>query len=208
MRCLYVLAVLSLSVWASAAEPVNFGRDIQPILSDRCYKCHGPDEAKREADLRFDVEASVRAQRDSRRTVVPGDPAASELINRIESSDADQRMPPPDSKLSLSPREIELLKAWIAQGAKWGGHWAFIKPLRPELPDVGRSSAPSYGDWSHSAIDRFILQRLQQEGLAPSSEATRTQLIRRVLHDDMAWGANPGTGGALGTDLAKSFTQS
>lgn len=184
MRRFLIAACLILPALASAADAtVDFGRDIQPLLSDRCYKCHGPDEAKREADLRFDVEVSVRAERDGKRTVVPGDSAASELVKRTESRDAALRMPPPDSKLSLSAREIELLKAWIAQGAKWGGHWAFTKPVPPKLPDVRRSSASSDSRWPQNAIDTFILQRLLQEGLSPSPEASRTQLIRRVTLD-------------------------
>ena len=183
MRRTLIAVLLISSTCGLAAEPVDFGRDIQPILSDRCYKCHGPDEAKREAELRFDVEESVRAEHDGKRTVLPGNPSASELIKRVESSDPDLRMPPPDSKLSLSPAEIELLKAWVAQGAKWGGHWAFTKPVRPPLPDVRRSSAPLDKDWPRNAIDHFVLDRIQREGLSPSPQATRTQLIRRVTHD-------------------------
>jgi hypothetical protein len=184
MRHSVLAALLVVPAWSFAAEPpVDFGRDIQPILSDRCYKCHGPDEAKREADLRFDMEASVRAERDGKRTVVAGDPPNSELIKRIESSDPVLRMPPPDSKLSLSRAEIELFKAWIAQGAKWGGHWAFTRPMRTPLPSVGPSSAPFQANWPGNAIDTFILERLQQEGLSPSPQASPTQLIRRVTLD-------------------------
>jgi hypothetical protein len=164
--------------WAAAAEPaVDFGRDVQPLLSDRCYKCHGPDEAQREGDLRFDSEESARAERDGKRAIAAGDLLNSELIARIESQDPALRMPPPDSKLSLSPREIELLRTWIVQGAKWGGHWSFSRPIRPPLPAVGRSTASS------DAIDAFILERLQQEGLTPSSPASPAQLIRRVTLD-------------------------
>jgi hypothetical protein len=184
MRRTIILALLAVPAWVVAAEPtVDFGRDIQPILSDRCYKCHGPDEAKREGELRFDVEQSARAERDGKRAVVAGEVVNSELIKRIESKNPELRMPPPDSKLSLSPREIELFKTWIAQGAKWGGHWSFTPPVRPPLPDVGRSTAPSYAEWPRNAIDGFILQRLRQENLTPSSQASATQLIRRVTLD-------------------------
>jgi len=175
VACAFVfLAAMPLT----AQDPtVDFSRDIQPILSDRCYKCHGPDEAKREADLRLDREESALAERDGKRAIVPGDLKSSELYRRITSDDADERMPPPDSKLSLTPREIELLRRWIAQGAKWGGHWAFTAPVRPPLPQV-RNPA-----WTQNAIDYFILQRLEQEGLSPSLEADRTMLIRRVTLD-------------------------
>ena len=105
------------------AEPIRFSRDILPILSDRCFNCHGPDETHRQADLRLDVEDSVLQQRDDHAVVVPGDLQASELIARITSRDADLQMPPPDSgREPLSKQEQDLLQRWIKQGAQWGQH--------------------------------------------------------------------------------------
>jgi hypothetical protein len=176
-----VVATVLICGSALAAEsPVDFGRDIQPLLSDRCYKCHGPDEAKREGNLRFDVKESAFASREGRRSIVPGDVGRSELVRRITEHDPELRMPPPDSKLSLSDREIELLKRWIAEGAKWGGHWAFQTPVRPSLPVLGRSVASSY---AKNAIDHFVVLERLQAGLQGSPEASRTTLIRRATLD-------------------------
>ena len=117
-------------------EPCRSCR-ILPILSDRCFKCHGPDETHREADLRLDIEDSVFQQRDGYAVVVPGDLQASELIARISSRDVDLQMPPPDSgRKPLSKQEQELLQRWIKQGAPWGQHWAFEKPIRPEIDNL------------------------------------------------------------------------
>ena len=158
-------------------DAINYNRDIRPILSDTCYKCHGPDEAERQADLRLDVEGDAIAERDGGAAIVRGDSGKSVLFERIASDDPDLRMPPPDSGRSLTPRQIELIKGWIDQGAPWQGHWAFIKPERPEPPAV-KDESLAYG-----AIDRFILARLEAAGLAPSDEASKETLIRRVTLD-------------------------
>jgi hypothetical protein len=152
---------------------VDFARDIRPILARHCWSCHGPDEKSRQADLRLDQrEAAVAAG-----AVAPGDPSASELIARIESLDESQQMPPPEAKKPLSAPQKELLRTWINQGAEFRQHWAFALPRRPAVPDVQNTA------WPQNEIDRFVLHRLEQEGLAPSPEADRAALLRRVTLD-------------------------
>lgn len=148
---------------------VDFGRDILPLLSDRCFQCHGPDEANREAELRLDRRPHAIASG----AIVPGDPAASEMVRRIDTDDDDLRMPPADShKPLLTDDEIEMVRAWIAQGAPWSRHWAFVRPVRPPVPD----------DAPHP-IDAFILNRLKRENLHFSVPAAKHTLLRRVCFD-------------------------
>jgi hypothetical protein len=156
---------------------VDFDRDIRPILSDACFACHGPDETERQADLRLDTRDGLFRQQDGVSVVAPGKPDASELLRRLLSSDPDEQMPPPDSGLKLKPAQIELLREWIADGAKWQQHWAFVAPQRPGQPTV------SQPDWVQNPIDAFVLARLDSEGLKPSSAADRRTLIRRVTLD-------------------------
>ena len=157
---------------------IDFRRDIRPLLSNACYECHGPDAEQRQADLRLDIKAAALAELDSgNRPIVPGDSAASAVYLRIASDDPFERMPPEDSGKQLSPEEMDLIRRWIDEGAPWQEHWAFIKPQRPPLPAV-RDTA-----WSRNEIDRFILARLEAEGLAPSAEADRSTLIRRLTLD-------------------------
>ena len=165
---------------ATVAEaPVSFSRDIRPILADRCFKCHGPDEAARsESGVRFDTyEGATALDEWGRSPIVPGDPDASLMIARLTAEDADDRMPPPESKLSVTDEEIRLIEQWIADGAEYEGHWAFQAPVRPALPRVELS------DWPRNEIDAFILAQLEQRGIAPSPEADRETLIRRVSLD-------------------------
>lgn len=166
---------------AQAAEPapdaISFNRDIRPILSDHCFQCHGPDAAHRQADLRLDTEAGAKADLGGHRAVAPGDVAASELVRRIKAADAEERMPPADFKRPLSAEQIAALEKWIAQGAKWQGHWSFIPPVRPNPPAVHNAT------WPRSPIDAFVLARLEAEKLAPSPEADKTTLLRRVTFD-------------------------
>jgi len=162
----------------TAGEKVDFNRDIRPILSDKCFKCHGPAEAVREAGLRLDNEEGAFAKLESGHVaIVRGKSSGSELYQRITSKDADEKMPPADSGKSLTPKEIELIKRWIDQGAAWQGHWAFITPKRSPLPQVKQDG------WAKNSIDRFILARLEEEKLSPTGEANRRTLVRRVTFD-------------------------
>jgi hypothetical protein len=183
-RCLPALLWLAMSCTVravAAAEPlpqrVEFNRDIRPILSDTCFKCHGPDKAKRKAGLHFDTEEGAFADLGGHRAIVPGDPGKSELVRRITAAEDEERMPPVRSGLKLSARQIDLLRRWVAQGAKWQKHWSLIPPRRPPMPAVKNPA------WVRNPIDAFILERLEREGLTPSPEADRTMLIRRVTLD-------------------------
>ncbi|HWE01340.1 MAG TPA: PSD1 and planctomycete cytochrome C domain-containing protein [Tepidisphaeraceae bacterium] len=167
---------------ALAAPPaipktIDFNRDIRPILSDNCYACHGPDKNKRKADLRLDTHDGIFSTIKDHHTVVPGKPDQSELYRRVIERDPDERMPDPKSNKKLSDREIALLKAWIEQDAPWQGHWAYLQPTRPAVPNV---ESPVF---VKNPIDRFILARLNDAGLAPAPEAYRPTLIRRLSFD-------------------------
>lgn len=150
---------------------VDFDRDIRPILSDRCYICHGPDSKTREADLRLDEKE------DAFEVLVPGQPADSEILRRILSTDPDEVMPPPESNLSVSAEEKQLISDWIAEGANWKKHWAFEKRSRPALPDVKSTELVS------NPIDYFLLSKMESRGLTFSELASREKLIRRVTFD-------------------------
>jgi hypothetical protein len=170
-------AILALQL--SAAPPVDFSRDVRPILSDRCFACHGPDEANRQMGLRFDIEDGPKKARGDRPpVVVPGDVSASEILKRVAPADPAMRMPPPYSdRKPLSEQEVATLRAWIEQGAKWRSHWSFNVPVRPAEPAVQNRG------WVRNPIDGFILARLEKESLKPSPEANRDQLLRRVSFD-------------------------
>ncbi|HEX7376239.1 MAG TPA: DUF1553 domain-containing protein [Pirellulales bacterium] len=165
---------------ASAAPKIDFNRDVKPILSNVCYKCHGPDPAERKGGsdgLRLDTPAGASADLGGHAAIVPGQPEQSALIARITSSDPDEVMPPAASGRKLSSREIEILTQWIREGAHYAGHWSYVKPVRPALPAVSDAA------WPRGAIDRFILARLEREGLQPSPAADRYALIRRLSLD-------------------------
>ncbi|HEX4591865.1 MAG TPA: DUF1549 domain-containing protein, partial [Gemmataceae bacterium] len=177
-----ILGISPLTMPTPAADPtppaVDFDRQIRPLLSDHCFTCHGPDEAKRKAKLRLDSKEGVFGElRDGGRAVVPGKPDESELVRRISSTDADEVMPPPGKAKPLTPAEIDLFKRWIAGGAPWNQHWAFRPPVRPPVPTVDDAA------WSQTPIDRFILARLRREGLQPSPQADKGALLRRVTFD-------------------------
>lgn len=157
----------------AAAPPPDFNRDIRPILSDKCFACHGPDEKHRKAKLRLDIEKAAHAAE----VIVPGKPADSALFQRITATDDSERMPPAKTGKSLSAGEIELLRRWIASGGKYAEHWAYVKPVRHPDPTVKDSH------WSASWIDRFILARLEHEGQAPAADAERVTLVRRLYFD-------------------------
>ena len=174
---LLVIAAAALPAAATAAGP-DFNRDIRPILSNRCFKCHGPDEANQEAGLRLDHrEAAIQELDSGERAIVPGHADASELVARIMSDDPDLVMPPPHTKVSLSADEKRMLAAWVEAGAEYAPHWAFLPPVKPEPPavrDEGRVKNP---------IDRFVLARLEAEGLTAAQPADSATLCRRVHLD-------------------------
>jgi len=156
--------------------PVEFSRDVLPVLSDNCFACHGPDEKKREAKLRLDTRDGALRTKDP--VIVPGKPAQSELIRRITTKDANDAMPPPETKRKLSTAQVETLRRWIADGAKWSAHWAYVAPQRPAVPRVQNSKFKI-----QNSIDAFVLARLEREKLSPSPEAPRESLLRRVTLD-------------------------
>jgi len=156
---------------------INFNRDVRPILSDKCFHCHGPDESSRKAELRLDNESAIKSDRDGIVVVTPGDPRRSELIRRIMSNDESEIMPPHESEKPLSEIEKQILLRWISEGAKWSGHWAYEAPVKYEAP------ALKQGDWPRNWIDRFVLARLECEQLPPSPDANRVTLLRRVCFD-------------------------
>jgi cytochrome c553 len=176
---LAVLVAMACIVRANDDVPTNieFNRDVRPILSGKCFACHGPDQKARKARLRFDDEASAKRKKKRGSAIVPGDPAKSEMIVRIIHDDPDEVMPPPETGNELSAREIEILRRWIAQGAEYQAHWSFAPPKRPTLPTVKKMK------WARGAIDYFVLARLEAAGLSPSSEAQRTTLLRRIFFD-------------------------
>ena len=167
---------------ATAAKPaakVDFNRDISPILSNNCFYCHGPDPKHREADLRLDHRDEAVKLHDGHAAIVPGKPEMSALVARIKSTEADVQMPPPDSNKKLTPKQIALLKQWIAEGAEYQSHWAYTPLKRPTPPAVSKEAHA----WSRGPIDRFIMARLAAEGLAPSDEADPATLCRRLYFD-------------------------
>ncbi|HTM48939.1 MAG TPA: DUF1553 domain-containing protein [Bryobacteraceae bacterium] len=172
------LSWISLALlWPAAAATVEFNRDIRPLLSDKCYTCHGPDKNNRKTPLRFDTEAGAKADLGGHFAIVPGDPAGSEMVKRITAENKGLRMPPVYSGVKLTEREIGLIRDWISQGAVWEKHWSFIPPKRREPPAVSKPA------WVRNPIDAFILARLDREGLQPSPEADRAMLVRRVTLD-------------------------
>ncbi|MFQ5731632.1 MAG: DUF1549 domain-containing protein [Planctomycetaceae bacterium] len=160
----------------AADEKIVFDRDIRPILSDNCFSCHGKDAKTLKGDLRLDRRDSATKVTDGSAAIVPRKPGNSALIERIFAAD-ESVMPPPETNKKLTAKQKDLLKRWIAQGAEYTGHWAFVAPRRPKLAAVKNA------EWARNAIDRFILARLEAKGLAPSREAGRETLIRRVSLD-------------------------
>ncbi|MEO7146038.1 MAG: DUF1549 domain-containing protein, partial [Bryobacteraceae bacterium] len=175
---IFLTSLLLPATLLCASTDVEFNHDIRPILSDKCYLCHGADAKAKKIPLRLDHEDEAKAAMpDGKHAVVEGHPEQSEMIRRITAPSVAVRMPPAYSGLKLSPKEIETIRTWIAQGAKWEKHWAFLPPKRPPLPAVKNTA------WPHNPIDSFILAKLEREGLSPSPAANRETLIRRVTLD-------------------------
>ena len=172
------LPAVCLSPGAPADEGIDFNRDIRPILSNNCFACHGPDDKKRKANLRLDSRDEAIGEREGgHHAIAPGSVESSALIGRVTAADPGERMPPPETKKKLTQREISLLKSWIAGGAEYQPHWAFLPVKRPEWPKVkGRV-------WPRNGMDHFILYALEQANLTPSAEASRRTLIRRAYLD-------------------------
>ena len=160
-------------------ETVSYNFHIRPILSDRCFKCHGPDARQRKANLRLDTEdGAFAALKDNPKAhvIVSGNPEESELFIRISTSDTSQVMPPASSNLKLSPVEIELIEKWIKQGARYEKHWAFIPPQEQRVPDTD-------DDWAVNEIDHFVFAKMEERGLEPNEEADKERLLKRVYSD-------------------------
>ena len=159
-------------------EVVDFNYHVKPILSDKCFACHGPDEEKVEGGLRLDVEERALARLESGDyAIVPGKRSKSQLVHRITSMDPELQMPPPESNLFLSEQEKAVLMRWIEQGAEYKKHWSFIPPQLPPLPEVSDKG------WARNPIDQFVQAGLEKEGLRPTEEADKTTLIRRLSFD-------------------------
>ncbi|HMH31478.1 MAG TPA: DUF1549 domain-containing protein, partial [Puia sp.] len=165
----------------SLPNTVSYNFDIRPILSDKCYKCHGPDATHRQAHLRLDIVDSAYAPLKESKglfAIVPGKPEQSELLKRITSPDISYSMPPADAHLgALTEREKKLFEKWIKQGAKYEKHWAFSVPKKTALPSIENKS------WVKNEIDYFILHKIEQQGLSPNQEADKERLLKRVCLD-------------------------
>ena len=175
MRRAAILMLVLVS--AGASSNIDFQRDVRPILASNCFQCHGPDTGTRQAGLRLDTREGLFVDRKTGPVVLAGKPEASRLYQRISEPKPALRMPPPQAHKNLTATQIGILRAWIEQGAVWEQHWAFAAPLRPALPDVRDAS------WVRNPIDRFLLARLEAEGLGPAPEADRRALARRVSLD-------------------------
>jgi hypothetical protein len=179
-----LLAFLAYLAWpprgsaVRAQQGIQFNRDIRPLLSDRCFYCHGPDEKNRKAGLRLDTFEGATKDRGGYRAITPGKPDESELLRRVTAHDPNEAMPPPSAKkTAVTAQEAELLRRWIAEGAKYEGHWAF-QPLAAAVPPKVKNER-----WARNEIDRFILARLERDAVAPSPEADAHTLIRRLSLD-------------------------
>ena len=178
MRWLFPLSLTFPAFCEEKQGKVDFLEEVRPILAGNCFPCHGPDKAKRKAKLRLDTSAGIfSARKSGRRVVVAREAGSSLLIEKIEAPDRDERMPPGDSGLELSPEQVDVLRRWVESGAEWKEHWAYREP--------GRSSPPAVkdGGWVRNPIDAFVLARLEKENLEPSPAASRTTLLRRLWID-------------------------
>ncbi|NBT13629.1 MAG: DUF1549 domain-containing protein, partial [Planctomycetia bacterium] len=179
--CIILVAQAFHATGVSSADAPSFTRDIKGILSNRCVRCHGPDPEGRagggDDGLRLDTFAGATADLGGHTAIIPGKPDESELVARITSTDPDIVMPPPEAGDRLPEKQVELLKRWIAAGATYEPHWAYVPPKRPPVPAVRQAA------WPKNDIDRFILARLESEGLTPQPEADRATLARRLALD-------------------------
>ena len=178
MRCslflpAFTIGLASLAAAAGAEPKISFTRQIKPILANKCFACHGPDQKERKAEMRLDLRDEAVPS-----VIKPGDGEHSEVVVRITTDDADSRMPPADSKKpAVTADEAKQIRQWIDQGAEYDAHWAYIKPARPAVPDVSDQK------WPVNRIDHFILAKLEAKGVAPSPEADARTLLRRLSFD-------------------------
>ena len=188
VHCFTKKHILSLSIFLTlhiGAAEIDFARDIQPVFSENCITCHGPDKQK--AGLNLTDKESARAElKSGKRAVVPGKPDGSELINRVTTNDADDLMPPPDHGKPLKPAQIALIRQWIAEGGRWGEHWAY-QPLSQAAPPEVKTGA-----LIRNEIDRFVLAKLEATKLQPSPQADRNTLIKRLSYDLIGLPPTPG----------------
>ena len=174
----FLFVAIGLSSVASHAGAVDFNRDIRPILTSNCFKCHGFDPAGRKGGLRLDIQAgTLKKLKTGHVAIVPGKPEESELVRRITSTDTDELMPPPETGKKLTAEQIQMLRQWVADGGVYAKHWSFEKPVKATIPSVTHSGAV------RNAIDAFVLARLEREGFAPSPEADKRTLARRLALD-------------------------
>jgi hypothetical protein len=167
------LITLLILPFLAQAEPLNFNRDVRPILSENCFYCHGVDGNKREADLRLDIREDALASD----AFVPGDLNASELFYRIHSEDKDEVMPPPESNRVLSAKQKKILEQWIKEGAKYEEHWSFVAPQKKSPPEVQKPN------WVRNPIDFFVLSKMEENNISPNPEADKPTLIKRLYAD-------------------------
>jgi hypothetical protein len=191
------LATAAAALPGRAEEPIDFNREIRPILSNNCLACHGPDKAKRKADLRLDSHAGAIADLGGYAALVPGDLEASELVARLTDPDEDERMPPKSKGARLSAKEIALIKRWVAQGGKYSKHWSYEIPVRPKRPPVRQVS------WPLTRADEFILATLENNKLKPSPRADRWTLARRAAIDLTGLPPTPEEAAAFVTDQSE-----
>ncbi len=180
LTALLSLACFVASATSVSAQKIDFNRDVRPIISNHCLACHGPDDAKRQAGLRLDDhEVATKILESGHAAIVAGNASASELVARITSDDESVRMPPAEFSKPLTPSEIATLKRWVEQGGQYARHWAYVQPLRAELPVAG---AP-FANWPKNAIDNFALHRMLELGLKPTEPADARALVRRLFLD-------------------------
>ena len=178
--CGLCVLLCSASESFAAVDDISYSRDIRPILSANCFSCHGADETHREGQLRLDTFDGAVLARDGHAAIVPGDPKRSQLLSRVHSQDAELVMPPPETGKALTESQKNVLEQWILNGAEYEGHWAFVPPERPTVPQFSDADGQA---WVQNAIDAFVLQRLRKEKQSPSPRAANSTLLRRMSLD-------------------------
>ena len=164
----------------SLPELINYNFDVKPILSDKCYTCHGPDPKSVEGNLRLDISDNwyrLSEEDANKQIILPGHTNKSELVDRIRSTRASHQMPPPESNLVLTEREKKIIERWIEQGAEWDTHWAYNPPVKSDPP------SHEFGAWSTQTIDRFVAHQMDKKGLKPAPKAPKEILLRRLYFD-------------------------